>query len=74
MMPAAESFPDSCAGDMTIANIVRLNVYTTDVDDLFKRWGVLKDRAGNAECHFATSVVGVTRLAAPQPSSGRSIG
>jgi enamine deaminase RidA (YjgF/YER057c/UK114 family) len=24
--------------DMTLANIVRLNAYTTDVDELFKHW------------------------------------
>lgn len=53
-------------GEMSIANIVRLNVYTTDVDDLFKHWTKLKDRVGNAGGRFATSVLGVARLAAPQ--------
>jgi enamine deaminase RidA (YjgF/YER057c/UK114 family) len=50
---------------MTFANVARLNVYTTDVDELFKHWAILKDRVGNAGGHFATSVVGVNRLAAP---------
>ena len=54
------------AGDMTLANIVRLNAYTTDVDELFKHWAGLKDRLGNADGRFATSVLGVTRLAARQ--------
>ncbi|MGH2741270.1 MAG: RidA family protein [Thermoleophilaceae bacterium] len=54
------------AGDMTLANVVRLNVYTTDVDELFKHWSSLKDRFGNSDGRFATSVLGVTRLAAPQ--------
>ena len=54
------------AGDMTLANIVRLNAYTTDVDELFKHWAGLKDRLGNSDARFATSVLGVTRLAAPQ--------
>ena len=54
------------AGDMTLANIVRLNAYTTDVDELFKHWAGLKDRLGNFDARFATSVLGVTRLAAPQ--------
>jgi enamine deaminase RidA (YjgF/YER057c/UK114 family) len=49
--------------DMTLANVVRLNVYTTDVDELFKHWGRLPERANGT---FATSVLGVTRLAAPQ--------
>jgi enamine deaminase RidA (YjgF/YER057c/UK114 family) len=53
-------------GDMTLANVVRLNVHTTDVDELFKHWGSLKDRLGRVDGHFATSVLGVTRLAAPQ--------
>jgi enamine deaminase RidA (YjgF/YER057c/UK114 family) len=54
------------AGEMTLANIARLNVYTTEVDDLFKHWGTVKDRLAHADGRFATSVVGVTRLAAPQ--------
>ena len=54
------------AADMSIANVVRLNAYTTDVDELFRHWARLKDRFGNANGRFATSVVGVTRLAAPQ--------
>jgi enamine deaminase RidA (YjgF/YER057c/UK114 family) len=52
--------------EMAIVNIVRLNVYTTDVDELFKHWTKLKDRIGNDGGRFATSVLGVTRLAAPQ--------
>ena len=54
------------ATDMTLANIVRLNVYTTDVDELFKYWARLPDRFGNSDGRFVTSVLGVTRLAAPQ--------
>ena len=52
--------------DMTLANVVRLNVYTTDVPDLFKQWARLPARFGNAEGRFVTSVLGVTQLAAPQ--------
>ena len=51
--------------DMTLANVVRLNVYSTDVDELFKHWGSIAERFGEAEGRFVTSVVGVTRLAAP---------
>ena len=54
------------AADMTLADVVRLNVYTTDVDELFKSWGRLAERLGSAGCRFATTVLGVTRLAAPQ--------
>jgi enamine deaminase RidA (YjgF/YER057c/UK114 family) len=54
------------AADMTLANVVRLNVYTTDVDELFKHWANLPGRFANSDGRFVTSVLGVTRLAAPQ--------
>jgi enamine deaminase RidA (YjgF/YER057c/UK114 family) len=53
------------AADMTLANVVRLNVYTTDVDELFKHWAALPGRFANSDGRFVTSVLGVTRLAAP---------
>ena len=53
------------AADMTFANVARLNVYTTDVDELFKHWSRLPDRFGDSDGRFVTSVLGVTRLAAP---------
>jgi enamine deaminase RidA (YjgF/YER057c/UK114 family) len=46
--------------DMTLANIVRLNAYTTDVDELFKHWPTLVTRFGQSDGGFATSVLGVT--------------
>lgn len=52
--------------EMTLANVVRLNVYTTDVDELFKHWGRLAQRLGKSDGGWATSVLGVTRLAAPE--------
>jgi enamine deaminase RidA (YjgF/YER057c/UK114 family) len=48
---------------MALESVVRLNVYTTDVDELFKHWHTLTARL---DAGFATSVLGVTRLAAPQ--------
>ena len=51
---------------MTLANIVRLNAYATDIDDLFKHWPSLVARFRNSDGGFATSVLGVTRLGAPQ--------
>jgi enamine deaminase RidA (YjgF/YER057c/UK114 family) len=53
------------AADMTLADIVRLNVYATDVDELFQHWTALTGRFGTHAGRFATTVVGVTRLAAP---------
>jgi enamine deaminase RidA (YjgF/YER057c/UK114 family) len=52
------------AADMSLANVVRLNVYTTDVGELFRHNAVLTDRFGDS-C-YATSVVGVAQLPAPQ--------
>lgn len=50
---------------MSLANLVRLNVYTTDVDLLFQHYGVLAARLGAAEVAPATTMLGVTRLAVP---------
>jgi enamine deaminase RidA (YjgF/YER057c/UK114 family) len=49
--------------DMTPANVVRLNAYTTDIDELFTLFPRITDRFG-AENRFATSVLGVARLPA----------
>jgi enamine deaminase RidA (YjgF/YER057c/UK114 family) len=50
---------------MTLANLVRLNVYTTDVDLLFQHYGVLASRLGAAGVAPTTTMLGVTRLAIP---------
>ncbi|GIH73149.1 RidA family protein [Sphaerimonospora thailandensis] len=50
---------------MSIANLVRLNVYTTDVDLLFQHYGVLASRLGAARVAPTTTMLGVTRLAIP---------
>jgi enamine deaminase RidA (YjgF/YER057c/UK114 family) len=50
---------------MSLANLVRLNVYTTDVDLLFPHYGVLASRLGAARVAPATTMLGVTRLAIP---------
>ncbi|MFD9261434.1 RidA family protein [Streptomyces sp. NPDC059538] len=51
--------------DMSLANLVRLNVYTTDVDLLFRHYGDLAARLGAARVAPATTMLGVTRLALP---------
>lgn len=48
---------------MSLANLVRLNVYTTDVDALFPHYGVLASRLGAAGVAPTTTMLGVTRLA-----------
>lgn len=53
------------AAGMTLANLVRLNVYSTDVDALFPHYGVLAGRLGTAGVAPTTTMLGVTRLAVP---------
>lgn len=50
---------------MSLANLVRLNVYTTDVDRLFQHYGVLAARLGAAGVAPTSTMLGVTRLAIP---------
>lgn len=50
---------------MSLANLVRLNTYTTDVDLLFQHYGVLAARLGAAGVAPTTTMLGVTRLAIP---------
>ena len=50
---------------MSLANLVRLNVYTTDVDRLFAHYGELASRLGAAGVAPPTTMLGVTRLAIP---------
>ncbi|WP_233257841.1 RidA family protein [Micromonospora sp. S4605] len=50
---------------MSLENLVRLNVYTTDVDLLFGHYGVLASRLGAAGVAPTTTMLGVTRLAIP---------
>jgi enamine deaminase RidA (YjgF/YER057c/UK114 family) len=51
---------------MALANVVRLNVYTTDVDTLLQHFAILTDRFGGADGRFASTLLGVARLAVPQ--------
>nr|WP_238356316.1 RidA family protein [Kribbella italica] len=50
---------------MSLGDLVRLNVYTTDVDLLFQHYGVLASRLGAAGVAPSTTMLGVTRLAIP---------
>ncbi|MET9828061.1 RidA family protein [Streptomyces sp. NPDC006385] len=50
---------------MSLANLVRLNVYTTDVDLILQHYGVLAARLGAAKVAPTTAMLGVTRLAIP---------
>ena len=52
------------AADMTLANVVRLNFYTTDIGELFARFDKVNDRFENSR--YATTVLGVAQLPAPE--------
>lgn len=41
---------------MTLANVVRLNVYTTDFDEFVKNWTRITDRFGKSDGRFATTL------------------
>lgn len=50
---------------MTLANVVRLTFYTTDMDGLLQHFAVVNRRFEGTGVRFATTLLGVTRLAAP---------
>ncbi|GAA4897172.1 RidA family protein [Stackebrandtia albiflava] len=50
---------------MSLSNLVRLNVYTTDVDGLFPHYGRLAGRLAAAGVAPPTTMLEVTRLAVP---------
>src|SRR4051812_27188819 len=48
--------------NMTFASVVRLNAYTTDLDELLGQFPRINDRFGNSR--YATSLLGVAQLPA----------
>ncbi len=52
--------------DYRLADIVRLNVYTTDVDLCLQNWDAVVARLAQAGCRHACSLFGVARLAWPE--------
>jgi len=54
------------AADMSLANIVRLNLYTTDVDAALQHFESLEHRLGAAGVQPACTLLGVTRLFIPE--------
>jgi enamine deaminase RidA (YjgF/YER057c/UK114 family) len=51
---------------MTLGNVVRINVFTTDVDAMMGAWGELAARFAAAGVRPTSTLVGVTRLAFPE--------
>jgi enamine deaminase RidA (YjgF/YER057c/UK114 family) len=53
------------AGGFQLSDVVRLNVYTTDVDRLMEAWPVMQARLAQAGCRQASTLLGVARLYHP---------
>ena len=51
---------------MTLANVVRLNTYTIDVDETLTNFEVLEERLGAVGVTPAMTLLGVTRLFLPE--------
>lgn len=52
-------------GGMSLTDVVRLTIYTTDVDALFPHYGILAERLASAGVTPPATLLGVTRLAFP---------
>jgi enamine deaminase RidA (YjgF/YER057c/UK114 family) len=50
----------------TLADVVRLNFYTTDVDGCLEVYDAVVSRLAAAGCRPASTLLGVTRLASPE--------
>lgn len=53
------------AAEMTLANVIRLGLYTTDIDAFLENSRVLGERLGPAGVMPAATLLGVSRLAFP---------
>lgn len=49
-----------------LSDVVRLNVYTTDVDGFFEVSDIFISRLREANCHHASTLLGVSRLTWPE--------
>ncbi len=49
-----------------LSDVVRLNIYTTDVDRFFEAFDAAVGRMEEAGCRPASTLLGVTRLAFPE--------
>jgi enamine deaminase RidA (YjgF/YER057c/UK114 family) len=50
----------------SLSDVVRLTIYTTDVDRLLGEWDALLSRLSAANCQPASTLLGVARLFAPE--------
>ena len=54
------------ASGFSFKDVVRLNVYTTDVDKFLENYDAFITRLANAGCRHTDTLLGVTRLAFPE--------
>lgn len=54
------------AAGFSVADIVRLTIYTTDVDGFFANYDAFIGRLAAAGCRHTGSLIGVARLAFPE--------
>jgi enamine deaminase RidA (YjgF/YER057c/UK114 family) len=54
------------AADMSLANVVRMNIYTTDIDAFFQSYGAVAGRLLAAGVQPPGTLLGVARLAFPE--------
>jgi enamine deaminase RidA (YjgF/YER057c/UK114 family) len=52
--------------DSRLADVVRLNYFTTDVGGLFEAWDAVAGRLATAQCRPASTLLGVAQLAFPE--------
>ena len=50
----------------SLSQVVRLNYYTTNVDQLFADWDAVTSRLSQARCRPCSTLLGVSRLAFPE--------
>lgn len=50
---------------MTLANVMRLNLYTTDMNSLLQHFSLVNERFEATGVRFATTLLGVASLVAP---------
>jgi enamine deaminase RidA (YjgF/YER057c/UK114 family) len=67
MMLAADNLETVLKGaDMSLANLVRLNIYVTDIDASLQHFEALEKRLAAAGVQPAVTLLGVARLFAPE--------
>ena len=54
------------AAGFALTDVVRLNIYTTDMEGFFANRSVLLERLAGVGCRYSSTLLGVARLARPE--------